>query len=195
MTDPINPYAPPRAIAPFAAGDLSALSAGELAHGWRLEADRLIARKGTVLPPICIWSGAPTSGMRVRRTLSWAPTWIAILALSPIVYLVVYLLVRKTGELDYALGEAARKRQRAAAIIGGGGAIVAGALGFAGAEFDLPLLIVMATGLFLVAFVAALVLARAIRPVKIDKEFIYLKLPPRVAEAFARTSAVEIVGS
>jgi uncharacterized membrane protein len=127
--------------------------------------------------------------MRTRRTLSWVPSWLAILALSPIVYLIVYLFVRKTGELDYALGERARKRQRAAVFVGVGGAVAAVALLVLGASFDLPLLIVVATVVFLATVIVAAVFGRMVRTVKIDKEFIYLKLRPPVAEAFARYPA------
>src|ERR1700733_3753407 len=185
MPEAFNPYAPPGSVVPRWPG----ASGGT--PGWRLEADRLIARKGAVLPPICLWTGVPTTGLRVRRTLAWAPTWLAILALSPIVYLIAYLMVRKTGELDYALGEVARKRQRAAVVIGTGGAAGAAALLFAGARFDLPGLFVASTLVFLVAVIAAAVLGRTVRPVKIDKEFIHLKRRRPVAEAFAHYSGVD----
>jgi uncharacterized membrane protein len=189
MTDAFNPYAPPQARPAPLPGSFG------VPQGWRLDADRLVARKGAVLPAICIWTGLPTEGMRVRRKLAWAPPWIAIFALSPIIYLIVYFIVRKTGDLDYTLGEAARKRRRAAVVVALGGLAAAIALVVAGIGLEMQMLVVVAIVAFVVAAVTAAVLGRTMQLVKIDKEFIYLKLPPAAAEAFARASAIPPAGA
>src|SRR5258708_23351271 len=101
-----NPYAPPQALPSGFQGGFTSQP-----QGWQLDGDRLVVQKGAVLPPLCVWTGAPTAGMRIQRKLVWMPPWTAIFAISPIIYLALYFILRKTRPPDIALSHAARKRR------------------------------------------------------------------------------------
>ncbi len=178
MSDAFNPYAPPQADA-LSPRDAFA-GAGQ---DWRLDGDRLIVRKGATLPAVCIWTGEPAEGPRKLKTLTWTPGWVRFLVVSPLILLIAYLIVKKSGTLGYALSQAAQKRQRNATIFLLGGIAGAVLLIIASAAFDTPVLMVLAL-LFFVAAVVAAARGRTMRLLRIDKEFIYLRLPPPALEAF-----------
>ena len=183
MEDPAhsssNPFAPPRA-------ELS-LSVRTDASAFRLEGQVLVAKRGAVLPDLCLWGGHTEGTERMHQTLVWAPPWTVILVFSPLIYIIVYFVVRKRGELGYALGPAARARQREAWKYGAGGMLLSAAimaLGLAvpaaGAAVALSPLV------FLIALVFFLVRRRVLHVARIDKEYIRLTLTPEAAAAFAR---------
>lgn len=155
-----------------------------LIHG-----DTLVAPKGAVLPDVCIYSGEPSRD-RVQRKLVWVPPALAALVvISPLIYLIVYFIVRKTGTLDYSLGEAARKRRQSGIAIAIGSIGVFVALLFIGLNTDAGSFIPLALLLFIVGLVVGTLRARVVQLVKIDKTHIHLKLPPAAAQAFASAQA------
>ena len=182
MEDPAhsssNPFAPPRAELSLGRADASA---------FRLEGQVLVAKRGAVLPDLCLWGGHNEGTERIHQTLVWAPPWTAILVFSPLIYIIVYFIVRKRGELAYALGPAARARQRQAWQYGAGGMLLSAAIMALG--LAVPAAggaVALAPLLFLVALVVFLVRRRVVQVERIDKEYIRLKLPPEAAAAFAR---------
>jgi hypothetical protein len=178
MMDSTNPFAPPLA-------DLAVPTSGEAA-AFSLNQQVLRVRKGAALPNVCLWSGEPEGAQRVRKVLHWAPPWTAILALWPLIYLVVYFIVRKSGSIDYSLGPGARARKQQALVYGGGGMLLSFAALALGIARDAPLSALLGVLGFLAALIFTLIRARVVQVVRIDKEHVHLKLRPAAAQAFAR---------
>jgi hypothetical protein len=178
VSDPVNPFAPPEA------DDPRAFTVG--GGRFRVQGNTLIVERDGTLPALCIFSGEPTLGQRERRRLAWAPPWTAVFVISPLLYLVVYLIVRKRAWLDYALSERARARRRSGLYTLFGGIAAAVALGFIGGFADMPLLIVFAPLVFLVVLVFGMIKGRVLQVIRIDQTHVHLKLRPEAAQAFAR---------
>src|SRR5262245_60689364 len=121
----MNPFEPPADDAPAFA---------RRTNDFSLNGQTLIAQKGAVLPDICIYSGEPSRD-RVERKLVWAsPGLAALVVISPLIYLIVYFIVRKTGTLSYSLGEAARQRRTSGIVIALGSIGVGALMFWLGAE-------------------------------------------------------------
>lgn len=146
-----------------------------------MQGEQLVVRHGTVLPDLCIATGAPTGGSIVaNRKLQWVPPWIGILfVLSPL----IGLIVRKNGTLSYYVS-AEQKARRKNGILIGLGAIGASFLFFviAGAA-DVPALAILGGLGFLAGIIVAIVVGQPFQVRKIDKEYIYLKVKPPFAAA------------
>ena len=77
---------------------------------WR-DGKKLIMVKTATLPDRCVKSNQPAETY-LKRNLSWHPSWVYVLALSPIIYIIVALLIRKTATISIGLSdEWARKRR------------------------------------------------------------------------------------
>jgi hypothetical protein len=177
LVTPFNPYAPPQATGPSFPGQMSS-------SAFRVEGDRLIILKDAVLPPICVWNGEPAPEGYVQRNLTWVPQWTAVFALSPLIYIIIFMVVKKTGGLRYALSEAARKRRRSGIIIAVGGVLASVVLMIAGGASNAPVLLVVGIFAMLITLIVGAVRARVLTIVKIDKTHIHLKLPPAAQRAF-----------
>ncbi len=177
--DGLNPYAAPK--------DSTELPAGSHAHGdYRIEGDLLVVEKGASLPDICIYSGE-RGDSRVQRKLQWAPPWLAVVVvISPLIYLILYFIMRKTGEIDFALSPAARARRQTGIWVGVGGSILSLLLVFAGIAGESVGLAVLGGFGFLIAIIVGAVMANLVRVQKIDERYIYLKPKSAVLAAFAR---------
>jgi hypothetical protein len=175
--DEPNPYAPPRS-------DSYGGSRRGNDSGYQLMGDVLIAEKGVELPDLCIFSGEATEGARVRRKLQWAPPWLAILvAISPLIYVIVYYIVRETGELGYALSPAARARRTSGIAMAIGGSVGGfGAFFWAATEGEIGIMVIGLV-VFFVGLIAGALRASLFRIVKIDKTHIHLKLRPAAVRA------------
>lgn len=174
----MNPFAPPEA------DDPRALTSG--GGRFRVQGNTLIVERDATLPALCIFTGEPTLGQRERRRLAWAPPWTAVFVISPLLYLIVYLIVRKRAWLDYALSERARARRRTGLRTLFGGIVAAIALGFVGGYAGVPLLIVFSPFVFLIVLVVGMVYGRVLQVTRIDQAHVHLKLRPEAAQAFAR---------
>jgi hypothetical protein len=167
-----NPYAPPQASIDEAAG------AGSKT-GWQLNGDILVAEKGAVLPGLCVWSGEPATH-RVNRMLTWAPPWTAMMGV------ILILIFRKTGRLDFAVSELARKRKTSGVLMVVGSFLALVLCIAAGAATNAPAVFLVGILAFFVLLVVGLMRMQPFRLVKIDKTHIYIKLRPPAAAAFAR---------
>ncbi|HYP87547.1 MAG TPA: hypothetical protein VEQ59_05330 [Polyangiaceae bacterium] len=175
-----NPYAPPQH------DEFGGVSPQGSRGGVALSADVLFCDKGASLPPLCLFSGEPAS-TRVRRKLSWAPQWCLVLAaMSPLIGGIVYLLVRKTGDLEFSMSEAAQKRKTSGLLIAIGGGVGGFALGIGLLAADQGAVGAIVLVAALIAIVVGAVRAQLLRVVKIDKQQIQLKLRPEAAQSFAR---------
>lgn len=104
----------------------------------------LVAEKGSTLPPLCLWNGEPCTAGRKTTNFAWAPVWVWIFAVSPLLLLAVYLLARKRGELSYCLGTTAQGRQRQVRWLLGGAVLLGLPLVAIGVSLRLRLLVACA---------------------------------------------------
>lgn len=178
--DAMNPYAPPQAES------FGAFRTGA-ATGYHVQGDCLVVEKGTALPDICVLTGQRTQGDRVQRKLQWAPPWLAVVVvISPLIYIIIYFIMRKTGELSFALSPEARKRRQTGILIGVGGSILAVGMMIGAIAADSVGLVPLAALGLLVAIIAGVMMANLFRVQKIDEHHIYLKLKPAALNAFGR---------
>lgn len=177
----LNPYAPPthERAAPG--------TGGPGMHGVRLSGGVLICDKGTRLPALCLYSGVPVSGPPIQKKLTWVPQWcILILAFSPLIGLIIYLFVKKSGTLSYTLSPAALERRQQAVTFGlaATGLCVAGwVVGLNYGPDWLPMLGILA---FLIGLLVAIVRSRLFTIAKIDEATVHLKLRKEATAAFER---------
>jgi hypothetical protein len=187
--DGANPYLPPQA--PIADGGSQAAVDGRneaepALPPWRLEGRTLFARHGTTLPDICLFTGEPTKpAHRVRYPLSWTPLWFRLIAVPwPIVAATTYSALRRSSNVELALGPAGQRRHRLGLLL----CLAAMCNGIAlflrltspGSPVNGLLLVT------LVALIVAVMFLRVFRVAKIDRRYAHLRLRPRVAAAFAR---------
>jgi hypothetical protein len=178
MQREVNPYAPP-------ASDSTGYLGTSQTGAYRIEGDLLIAAKGATLPPICVWSGEPAAGPGSPRQLVWAPMWVYVFAVSPLLFVIFYFIFRKKGTLDYSFGARALARRKNAIIIGVGGSVLAVAFFTIGLVAELPAIVPIATLTLLVSILVGSVRARLFTVARIDAEHIHLKLRPDALRAFA----------
>jgi uncharacterized membrane protein (DUF485 family) len=176
----MNPFQPPAEDSPHHA------RSGRRGGRYFVDGQLLIAEKGAALPDLCLYNGQPTRDARVNKELVWATPAIAVLVvISPLIYLIVYFIVRKKAALEYSLSEEARGRRTSGIVIALGGFVLSFILIGAAASEDVPLLIPGAVLLMLVTLIVGLVRSRVINIVKIDQTHVHLKLRPETAQAFA----------
>ncbi len=165
-----NPYAPP---SEHADADVR----GELRGYWRQGTYLMVTGDGASLPDRCVRCNQPAQGRRVRHTAHWHPSWVYLtLALTPLLYLVIALLLRHSVELELGL---CRKHQRARTA---GRTLLLAALvvPFALIAADL---IVVGTLVFAGGLMLGLSQSRVVRAVRIDSHRARLK----VSDAFLRS--------
>lgn len=164
-----NPYAPPADATP-AFGPAGATA------GIRREGDRLVVPKGAVLPARCVKCNAAAEHSEHKK-LTWAPPWVFIIfVLSWLIGLIVYLVVRKTGDVTYSLcPEHLGKRRNGRFAMLGGVALLFGGI-FAGIAVNEPLVMLLGLVGGLVAIIVGAVMAAMAQPTKIDPTHIWLKV-------------------
>ncbi len=170
-----NPYS-----APATQPDSGATGDGQV----RCVGDLLVIPKGTKLPGICLFTGTEDGGVFETKKLSWAPPWVFIFILFNIlILLVVYLIVRKQGELTFYTDASILARRKTVGWTWGGtmmAAVVAAVIGFA---TEVPVLGICSVLAFLVALIVLLVKFPKLKIAKIDKTDIHLKgIPPEVRD-------------
>jgi hypothetical protein len=172
-----NPYKAPSA-AKTKGGRAGAPFSAEPGLIWT-EWDVLVLVKGTPLPDRCVKCNAPANGYTLKRTLSWHhPGWY-ILALSPLIYILAYLIVRRTAVVYVGLCDKHR-RGRIRDILIGWLCFLGGVAGMIiAAQFTDQI----ATGwIFLICIVSVLfgliygmMRAQIVTAKKIDKELVRLR--------------------
>jgi hypothetical protein len=168
---------------------------------WR-DGELLMARQGAVLPDRCLKCNSPAELYQFSRTLVWVSPWwlLALLAVGPLLYAIIYLIVRKKGKVT--VGLCPRHRRKRARVItvswliaqAGIGSIVGGlvisdnrtptVLGMA-TEVLIPILIVGGLLLLVVSLIGGAFGSRVLIPSRIDKNFIWLtKVSPEYLATF-----------
>ena len=180
----MNPFQPP------ADDSLGFAQSKRRGSGYFVDGQLLVAEKGTALPDLCLYSGQPTQGQRTTKKLVWASPAIAILlVISPLIYIIVYLIVRKSGTLEYSLGDEARSRRTSGIVITLGGIAASIVMMAVSADQNSVPMLIVALLLMITALIIGLIRSRVIQIVKIDKSHIHLKLRPETAQAFAAALA------
>ena len=145
----------------------------------------LVADKGAALPDLCLYSGKPTSAKRVTKKFSWAAPGLALLVLvSPLIYIIAYFIVRKTGTLEFSLSEEARSRRTSGIVIALGGTAASFVLFSVAAGTESRAALLGALALMLTALIVGSVRSRVIQVAKIDERHVHLRLRPEAAQAF-----------
>ena len=144
---------------------------------WR-SGNVLVVHKGSQLPGRCVVCNRETS-LRWQKTFSWAPGWVRILVVQLLIYLIVYLSIRKQANLAVPLcqeHEAKRKRDTTLSwvlILGGLVTIFASII-----AFDNPNLLLTMIGLSLVAIITGVVFSakgNVLQPSRIDHTYCWLR--------------------
>lgn len=175
--EPFNPYAPPVA---------SAAVTGVGAGSWRLDGDTLVVDKGATLPNLCLFDGRPVEGAPLQKTLTWVPPWVTILVLlSPLIYLIAFFIVRKTGSLGYWLGEEAKRRRNGGIVLLVLSVVSLFLFFFAAGLLEEPLLILVGFVAFFALLITGALRIRLFTVKRIDEHCLWVQLRPEAARAFA----------
>jgi hypothetical protein len=168
--DDFNPYAAPRSE--IAVKDSHLTDAGGL---WR-DGPLLVIRKGTELPDRCLKCYGDADGYRLKRKLSWHPSyWFLLVLVSPLIYVIVALCVRKTAKVAIGLCEHHRSKRRRAIAIGWLASLAGiGLIVLAGSN-DLPLLSLVGIGVLFGGILFGVIGSQVLLPQRIDKNFVWLK--------------------
>jgi hypothetical protein len=73
--------------------------------------------QAAVLPPLCVKCGAPANGKPVNKIFYWHHPGLYVLLLSPIIYVIVALIVRKTIKVSVPLCLQHAKRRSTAVTL------------------------------------------------------------------------------
>jgi hypothetical protein len=143
---------------------------------WR-EGKKILVASGSHLPDQCVKCGQPGNGKPVRKSFSWHEQWVSFLVLlSPIVYLIVAMVMRKQGKLTYSLCQRHVASRRNAMLVSGGVALLAIPMFFiGGSERDLVGLIPLGIVVLIGGLIALLITARTLTPTKIENNYLWLK--------------------
>jgi hypothetical protein len=183
-----NPYAPPKSDM---LGLERHLEQSDVA--W-CDKSKLVVRKGADLSDRCLKCNEPADGRNFTRTLSWLPSiWIVAFLISPLLYVLIYLLLRSKGKVTVGLCPLHRgKRARAialgwlTALAGIGTFFLAGAIpdqvgGFTIDRGSRGIAVLVGAVLLLAGLISGALGARVLVPSKIDKHFIWLtKVSPEL---------------
>lgn len=113
----LNPYAPPQShlqstVEPVPGQMFSLFNGGSI---WR-SGDLLVMQKGASLPSRCLACNQPAA-VHFPKKMYWHHPGLYFLAISPFIYLIVALIVRKRADLVLPLcAEHAEKRKRSTTI-------------------------------------------------------------------------------
>jgi len=144
---------------------------------WR-DGDLLAMTSGFGLPDRCLKCNQPTDQRRLKRNLSWhQPFWFVLLVISPLIYIIVAMIVRKTGKVAVPLCPAHRRSRRWAIAVGWLSALVGVGFIIIGAGmFDRPDVGLIGGLVFLFFGILYGVLRSQVAvPQKIDKRLIWLR--------------------
>jgi hypothetical protein len=127
FVEDVNPYAAPREV-----GYDPQLTIGQPFTGLWRQGDMLVIHKCAPLPDICLKSNKPAT-RRLKRSLSWHhPAVFLLLLISPLIYIIVALILRKSATLNIPLTDAWHGRRRRRMLFAWVAALLSGLLFFSG---------------------------------------------------------------
>jgi hypothetical protein len=143
------------------------------------------------LPRVCVATGQPGPVTFQKVQFQWFPKWIAIFGVAPLLYLIFFMLLRKSANGTLPFSEEGWNRVKAArrnvafSVLGLIGAIVAGAMLSANVRGDLgPMMMLVSIVIGIVAIVFTSMQMRKVYPFAtfIDDRAVTLTLPSPEAE-------------
>lgn len=169
----VNPYAPSRASL-TATDRASAIDDNSV---WR-DDNVLITLVGAEMPHRCIKCNEPADEPTKKRRVYWHHSALYLLLISPLIYAIVALVVRKKASVSAGLCTVHKKRRRNALIFGWTGTIaglvlMSHGLGGGGSGGGAEALVGILT--ILVSIIASIIFARVVYAKKIDKTYVRLK--------------------
>jgi hypothetical protein len=169
----VNPYAPSRAS--LTATDRASATGDNSV--WR-DDNVLITLVDSAMPHRCIKCNEPADEPTKKRRVYWHHSALYLLLISPLIYAIVALVVRKKASVSAGLCTVHKNRRRNALIFGWTGTIVglvlmghglgSGSSG-GGAEALVGILTILA------AIIVSMIFARVVYAKKIDKTYVRLK--------------------
>lgn len=154
-----------------------------MAGAWK-DGDLIAATRVVALPHVCVKCGQPAAE-RLKKTYYWHEPWIYLLILaSPIIYIIVAMILRKTATCDMGLCEHHASRRRTVlwtfwllCLLGGisfVGGIALASSGRSNEDLGVAMLLI---GFFsaLIFAIVALVCGKTLKPTRIDDRFAWLK--------------------
>jgi hypothetical protein len=148
---------------------------GQGAGVWR-EGDKLVMHKQAVLPDRCVKCNAPTNNEYLHRKLTWLhPAWLLLILASWLIYLIVYLVIRKKAEVDLGLCEQHRANRRAAITVGWVTALLGIGCFILAISSDTPGFIFLGILLFLFGLIFGSYAANVVSVTKMDDNYIWIK--------------------
>jgi hypothetical protein len=165
-----NPYAPPT-------HDPTALRPAPAGGCWREGDAAVVRRPDAELPDRCVRCNQPAEGYRLQRKLYWHhPAVYLVIVFSPLIYVILALIMRKTTTVRVGLCPAHRKRRRNGMLIGWIGVLVSITVCTAGISSDTPEVIFGGIGLFLIFPIVGIAMAQVIAPKRMDQYFAWLRV-------------------
>ncbi len=165
MAETHNPFAPP-----------SAPLAGSTGAGLWRDRNMVVVSRGGQFPARCVKCNLPASAPAKVRKAYWHHPAIYLLALlSPLIYIIVALIVRKQADVNPALCADHNKRRNLGITIGWIGSLLGLAMAVAGGATETCGLAVFGIFLMLGSMIAGLIMARIIYPDRIEKEWARFK--------------------
>jgi hypothetical protein len=170
-------YAQPPAYGapPFAYGGAPPPAFGMAPAGVWADGATLLMHKQAQLPHRCVRCNSAADVRRLNRQLWYIHPALYALVISPLIFLIVYLIVRKGARIDVPVCEAHVQRRRNLMTVAGC-LMALGILGFvaaaylsSGIPFVLGLLVLLAS------LVVLVVGSRHVTPAKIDEQYVWLK--------------------
>jgi hypothetical protein len=173
-----NPYAPPSADWAMAAAPV-----GPGGGQWWFQGNTLVVVKGSTLPlNLCVKTGQPSDGEPVKRTLQWVHPLVTLTVLiSPLIMIILYFVLRKTGDISYGLSTEMRKRRKTGLILTLAPLLLIVLLAVALPEPALGFLLGLL--IWLVCLVVGLIMMNPFKITKIDDKYIYLDVDQRFRRA------------
>jgi hypothetical protein len=170
----------------YICADCKPLAVSKLARGeaigaaWR-DRSRLVVAVGRSLPDRCVRCNGECEGYRLKRVLYWHhPAIYLSIFLSPIIYLLIAILVRKKVQVELPLCPDHRRQRTKRLAACWGAALVAcvvlvflmgsSGLGDAGVWLGVGSVFV-----FFAAIVAGVIFARIVEPTRITATHLFLK--------------------
>lgn len=173
---PVNPYAPP--VMP---AQMMPQQQPGLEGLWR-KGNLLVMHKMAQLPPICVKSNQYATKW-LKRNLQWHNPWIAILLISPLIYIIVALIMTKRATIHIGLTEEWFARRKSRLLITWG--FVLAAFAFVGLAILLGnqpngepfagLCILLALIWLIVGLAYGQYACRLVYPQKIDDSYVWLR--------------------
>lgn len=136
-------------------------------------AGRFVVSRNTILPPQCVKCGNPATEPWLRKTFYWHHPGFYFLVISPLIYIIVALIVRKSVALSVPLCDAHKKLR--ITLLWVGGVLLAGCiplpvvLGSNGDDSAVILAVWLGIAMF-IAGIAFLGFSSQLRPTYIDSQ-------------------------